>query len=238
LRYVGTLMRPRPEMNREQGADLQLYKHRTERNTSRELTLEQVATSVTWTLPFFTRRPVRAAWMSRGWHVESRWLRDRRAFGRRVTGDGLSVETAPRAPVMEAVDDQKAPVAPLSDVVVVNQSHSKRDSLFGGLAALLVLVLVDDFDDPGSTGDLISGAVFTGVLLVIVIIAWCLVPGAWCLVPGAWCLVPGAWCLVPGAWCLVVRRESRIEVSADRLRFVGKSSRFIRTWCTIRVSTS
>lgn len=93
----------------------------TERNaTSRELTLEQVATSVAWTLPFFTRRALRAACTSRGWHVESRWPRDRRAFGRRVTGDGLSVETAPGAPVTEAVDDPKAPVAPPSDVVVVN----------------------------------------------------------------------------------------------------------------------
>ena len=27
---------------------------------------------------------------------------------------------------------------------------------------------------------------------VLVLRAWCLVPGAWCLVPGAWCLVPGA----------------------------------------------
>ncbi len=197
VRYVGMLMRPQPEMNREQGADLLLYKHRTERHTSRELTLEQVATSVAWTLPFFTRRALRAACTSRGWHVESRWLRDRRAFGRRVTGDGLGVETAPGVPVTEAVDDPKAPVAAPSDVVVVNQSHSKRDSLFGSLAALLLLVLVDDFNGPGSTGDLISGAVFTGVLLVIVIIGW---------------------------W-RVVRRESRIEVSADRLRFVGRSSR-------------
>jgi hypothetical protein len=54
-------------------------------------------------------------------HVESRWPRDRRAFGRRVTGDGLSVETAHGASVTEAVDDPKAPVALPSDVVVVNQ---------------------------------------------------------------------------------------------------------------------
>ena len=67
-----------PGMIREQGADLLLYKRPTD--GSYTLTLEQVATSATWSLHYVTRRSVTAACTSRGWHIENRWCRERRGF--------------------------------------------------------------------------------------------------------------------------------------------------------------
>ena len=106
--------------------------------------------------------------------------------------------SVPRARASDALHDANARVGPpRSDVVVVNQSHTQRDAIFTGLTVLVALGLFNNFRGPGTTGDRVSGAVFFGVLIVVVVIGW---------------------------W-RTARRASRIEVSAERLRFLGKSSR-------------
>src|SRR5215475_906568 len=102
LRYVGRFFPRQAEMRREDGADLLLYRSRRERNSSRFLTLEQLATSLTWSLPYFTRRAVIAACTSLGWRVESRssWYRPGSVW--RATADRLGARTASGVSVTQA----------------------------------------------------------------------------------------------------------------------------------------
>src|SRR5262245_54638045 len=187
-----------PDLIREHGPDLLLYRQRIEGQSSPSLTLAQVATSVTWKVRYFSRRAIADACTSCGWHVESRSRRDRRAFGRRVAGTVPGMGTVLGAVATEVVHAPNARFGPpTSDVTVVTQSHAQRDTFFIAGASLLGLALVNDLFGPGTIGDRVSGAVFFGVLIVGLVIGW----------------------------SRTAHRKSRIEVSAARLRFVGKSSR-------------
>src|SRR5262249_36626611 len=116
----------------------------------------------------------------------------------RATADRLGARTASGVSVTQAVGDSHARVGqPPSGIVVVRQSQSLRDGSLGGLTALLALALFDDLRDPGTNSDRLDAGVFIGLLVVAAAVGW---------------------------W-RALRRKSRVEVSPDRLRFVGNSSR-------------